>query len=118
MTTLVYVTLIVNINISDLLFASSYFSLSYLDANIEHQMPMTAANSFWLDTLHDCKFNQSLSLPFDQYRLLGEHRTGRGTSISFDFDEHLSQKFISFALSNNHTTLQHLAFACFYAFLF
>ena len=80
-------------------------------------MPMNAANMFWLDTLHDCKLDQSLPLPFDRYRLSDEHRTGRGTSISFDFGEDLSQAFLTFASSNN-ITLQHLALASYYAFLF
>jgi len=79
---------------------------------------MTAASMFWLDTLHDYKLDHSLSLPFDRYRLENEHQTGHSTSISFDFGQHLSQTFISFASLNNNTTLQHLAFACFYAFLF
>jgi non-ribosomal peptide synthetase component F len=80
-------------------------------------MSMTAANMFWLDTLHNSKLDQSLSLPFDRYRLSDEHRTGRGTSISFDFNEHLSHEFLTNSSSNN-ITLQHLAFTCFYAFLF
>ncbi|CAF4226665.1 unnamed protein product, partial [Adineta steineri] len=58
-------------------------NLRYLDyAVIEQQMSMTGASMFWLDTLHDCKLDQPLSLPFDRYRLANEHRTGRGTSIS------------------------------------
>ncbi|CAF1373716.1 unnamed protein product, partial [Adineta steineri] len=65
--------------------------LRYLDyAVIEQQMSMTGASMFWLDTLHDCKLDQPLSLPFDRYRLSNEHRTGRGTSISFDFGQDLS----------------------------
>ena len=64
-------------------------------------MPMTAANMFWLDTLHDCKLDQSLPLPFDRYRLSNEHRTGRGISISFDFGQHLSHHFLTYASSNN-----------------
>ena len=70
-------------------------------------MSMIAANSFWFDTLHNYKLDQSLSLPFDRYRLSNEHRTGHGTSISFDFGEHLSQTFISFASLNNNTTLHY-----------
>ena len=46
----------------------SLFS-SCLDSIIEQQMPMTGASMFWLDTLHDCKLDQSLPLPFDRYRL-------------------------------------------------
>src|SRR5579862_558624 len=80
-------------------------------------MPMTAASMFWLDTLHDCKIDQSLPLPYDRYRLSDEHRTGRGISISFDFDEHLSQILIYYASSKN-IKLEHLAMATYYAFLF
>ena len=78
---------------------------------------MTAANMFWLDTLRECKIDHSLSLPFDRYRLSNEHRSGRGTSISFDFDQHLSHDFIHYASSNNMTTEQ-LALAIYYVFLF
>ncbi len=78
---------------------------------------MTGANMFWLDTLHDCHLDRSLPLPFNRYRLVDEHRTGRGTSISFDFGQDLSHHFLSFASSNN-ITLEYLALACYYAFLF
>jgi non-ribosomal peptide synthetase component F len=80
-------------------------------------MPMTAANMFWLDTLHDCKIDRVVPLPFDRYRLSDEHRTGRGTSVSFDFGEDLSHHFLAYALSKNIKP-QHLALACYYAFLF
>src|SRR6202034_3791032 len=76
-----------------------------------------AASMFWLDTLHDCNLDRSLLLPFDRYRLSDEHRTGRGTSISFDFGEDLSHQFLAYALSNNIDP-QHLALACYYVFLF
>ncbi|CAM4852195.1 unnamed protein product, partial [Rotaria magnacalcarata] len=77
--------------------------LRYLDyAVIEQQMSMTGANMFWLDVLHDCKLDQSLSLPFDRYRLANEHRTGRGTSISFDFDQDLSHDFLIHASSESY----------------
>ncbi|CAF1475792.1 unnamed protein product, partial [Adineta steineri] len=60
-------------------------NLRYLDyAVIEQQMSMTGASVFWLDALCGCKLDQPLSLPFDRYRLSNEHRTGRGTTISFD----------------------------------
>ncbi|CAF4191408.1 unnamed protein product, partial [Adineta steineri] len=85
--------------------------LRYLDyAVIEQQMTMTGASMFWLDILHDCKLDQSLSLPFDRYRLANEHRTGRGTSISFDFGQDLSHDFLIHASSNN-ISIQHLTFA-------
>jgi non-ribosomal peptide synthetase component F len=80
-------------------------------------MPMTAANIFWLDTLHDCKIDRVVPLPFDRYRVSDEHRTGRGTTISLDFGEDLSHHFLAYALSNN-IELQHLALAMYYAFLF
>ncbi len=78
---------------------------------------MTAANMFWLDALHDCNLDRSLPLPYDRHRLVNEHRTGRGTSVSFDFGEDLSHHFLAYALSNN-IQAQHLALATCYAFLF
>jgi non-ribosomal peptide synthetase component F len=84
---------------------------------IEHQMSMTAANMFWLDILHDCNLDRPLPLPYDRYRLLDEHRTGRGTSVSFDFGEDLSHHFLAYSSSNNITPEQ-LALACYYVFLF
>ncbi|CAF3797091.1 unnamed protein product, partial [Adineta steineri] len=92
--------------------------LRYLDyAVIEQQIPMTGASMFWLDVLHDCKLDQSLSLPFDRYRLSNEHRSGRGTSISFDFSQDLSHQFLSHASANN-ISLEHLTFAFYFIFLF
>ncbi|CAF1161511.1 unnamed protein product [Adineta steineri] len=93
-------------------------NLRYLDyAAIEQQMSMSGASMFWLDALHDCKLDQPLSLPFDRYRLSNEHRTGRGTSISFDFGRDLSHHFLLHASLNN-MSLEHLALATYYAFLF
>ncbi|CAF4067907.1 unnamed protein product, partial [Adineta steineri] len=93
-------------------------TLRYLDyAVIEQQMSMTGASMFWLDALHDCQLDQPLSLPFDQYRLSNEHRTGRGTSISFDFGQDLSHDFLVYASSNN-ITLEQLVLATYYVFLF
>ncbi|CAF4172008.1 unnamed protein product [Adineta steineri] len=93
-------------------------NLRYLDyAVIEQQMLMSGASMFWLDALHDCKFDQSLSLPYDRYRLSNEHRTGRGTSISFDFGQDLSHDFLIHSSSNN-ISLEQLALATYYAFLF
>ena len=88
-----------------------------VDANIEQQMSMNAANIYWLETLHNCKLDQSLSLPFDRYRLSNEHRTGRGTTISIDFSEDLSRDIVAYSSSNN-MTLEHFALASYYAFLF
>jgi non-ribosomal peptide synthetase component F len=78
---------------------------------------MTGASMFWLDSLHDCNLDQPLPLPYDRYRLSDEHRTGRGTSISFDFGQDLSHHFLAYASLNNIQS-QHLALAIYYAFLF
>ena len=80
-------------------------------------MPMASASMFWLDTLHDCNLDQSLPLPYDRYRLLDEHRTGRGTSVSFSFGRDLSHHILKHASSNN-ISLEYLALASYYAFLF
>ncbi|CAF4093222.1 unnamed protein product, partial [Adineta steineri] len=93
-------------------------TLRYLDyAVIEQQMSMTGASMFWLDALHNCTLDQLLSLPFDRYRLSNEHRTGRGTSISFDFGQDLSHDFLIYASSSN-ISLEQLALATYYVFLF
>ncbi|CAF4190364.1 unnamed protein product, partial [Adineta steineri] len=93
-------------------------NLRYLDyAVIEQQMSMTGASMFWLDVLHDCKLDQSLSLPFDRYRLANEHRTCQTTSISFDFGQDLSHDFLLHA-SSNDISLEHLTFAINFIFLF
>jgi len=84
---------------------------------MEQQMTMNGASMLWLDILHDCNLDQSLPLPYDRYRLSDEHRTGRGTSISFDFGQDLSHHFLAFASSNNINP-QHLSLACYYVFLF
>jgi non-ribosomal peptide synthetase component F len=78
---------------------------------------MDAANIFWLDTLHDYNLDQPLSLPFDRYRLSNEHRTDRGTSVSFDFDPDLSQHFLAYASSKNIKP-EYLSLAIYYVFLF
>jgi non-ribosomal peptide synthetase component F len=117
--TIQYVIWIVSTNT----FYSSFFytcviSATFcLDAIIEQQMPMTGASMFWHDSLHDCNIDQSLSLPFDRYRLSNQHRTGRGTSVSFHFDQHLSHDFLLYSLSNN-IKCQHLALTIYYVFLF
>jgi non-ribosomal peptide synthetase component F len=90
---------------------------SFLDAVIEQEMPVTGASMFWLDTLHDCHLDRSLPLPYDRYRLVDEHRTDRGISVSFDFDQDLSHQFLAYA-SSNEITLECLALSCYYAFLF
>jgi len=78
---------------------------------------MTGASMFWLEILHDCNLDQSLPLPYDRYRLSNEHRTGRGTSVSFNFGQDLSRYFLAYALSNKIEP-QHLALAIYYVFLF
>ncbi|CAF0953681.1 unnamed protein product [Adineta steineri] len=93
-------------------------NLRYLDyAHIEQQISMAAASMFWHDALQNSKLDQSLPLPFDRYRLNNENRSGQSTSISFDYGEHLSHRFLTYSSSNN-VTLQHLTYTCFYAFLF
>ncbi|CAF1180039.1 unnamed protein product [Adineta steineri] len=57
------------------------------------------------------------SLPYDRHRLSNEHRSGRGTSISFDFGQDLSYDFVNYALTNNIEP-QHLALVAYYMFLF
>ncbi|CAF4237483.1 unnamed protein product, partial [Adineta steineri] len=93
-------------------------NLRYIDyAVIEQQMSMTGASMFWLDTLHDCKLDQPLSLSFDRYRLSNEHQTYLTTSISFDFGQDLSHDFLTHASSNN-ISLEHVTFAIYFMFLF
>jgi non-ribosomal peptide synthetase component F len=48
---------------------------------------------------------------------VNEHRTGRATSVSFDFGQDLSSEFLVYASLNN-ISLEHLALSCYYAFLF
>ncbi|CAF4455164.1 unnamed protein product, partial [Adineta steineri] len=76
-------------------------------------MPMTAANAFWLDALRDCEIDRPLQLPFDRHRVSDEHRTGRGTSISFQFDNDLSKAFLTYASTYN-IKLEYLALASYY----
>ena len=80
-------------------------------------MPMSGASMFWLDALHECNLDQSLPLPYDRYRLSDEHRTGYGTSISFDFGEVVSHCFLAYASSNDIIPI-HVALASYYVFLF
>ena len=89
----------------------------FVDAVIERDMSMTGASMYWLDALHGCNLDRPLALPYDRYRLVDEQRTGRGTSVSFDFGEDLSHAFFAYAATND-TTAQYLALACYYAFLF
>ena len=80
-------------------------------------MPMIAANMFWLETLHQCNLDHSLSLPYDRYRLANEQRTGHAISISFNFDQDLSNDFISYASLNNFK-VEYLLLTTYYMFLF
>ena len=115
---LLCVTLIVSMHASHKRFSLFYRPVCVcVDAMIEQQMPMTAASMFWMDALHDCQLDRSLSLPYDHYRVSDEHRTGRGTSISVDFSQDLSHHFLLYALSNG-ITVEHLSLACYYVFLF
>ncbi|CAF4184817.1 unnamed protein product, partial [Adineta steineri] len=84
---------------------------------IHQQMSMSEESMFWLDVLHDYKLDQPLSLPFDRYRLANEHRSGRGTSISFDLGQDLSHSLLTHASSNN-ISLEHITFAIYFIFLF
>ncbi|CAF1385793.1 unnamed protein product, partial [Adineta steineri] len=103
---------------SQLLNDSSTNSLRYLDyAVIEQHMPMIGASMFWHDALHDCKLDQSLSLPYDRYRLTNEYRSGFATSISFDLDHDLRDTFLHYASSQN-ISLEHLALSMYFVFLF
>ncbi|CAF1412242.1 unnamed protein product [Adineta steineri] len=86
-------------------------------AILEQQISMTDASMFWFGVLHGYKLDRSLPLPFDRYRLVDEDRTGRGISVSVDFDEDVSHHFIHYASSMN-IKLEHLAFAIYYAFMF
>ncbi|CAF3334935.1 unnamed protein product [Rotaria sp. Silwood2] len=93
------------------------FVCNTLDAIIEQQMPMRAATTFWLDTLCDCKVDQPLPLPVDRQRISDDYRTGRGTTVSFDFGEELSRAFLA-RVSMCNTTPEYMTLACYYAFLF
>ena len=93
------------------------FFVRYSDAVIEQETPMTAASMFWLETLHDSHLDQSLSLPYDRFRLVGDHKSDRGILTAFDFGNALSYHFLTYASLNN-INLQHLALTCYYVFLF
>ncbi|CAF4305878.1 unnamed protein product, partial [Adineta steineri] len=93
-------------------------TLRYLDyAVIEQQMLMTGAKMFWLENLHGRKLDQSLTLPYDRYRLASEHTTHRVISIAFDFGQDLSQYLITYASIYN-ISLEHLTLAIYFIFLF
>ncbi|CAF4155463.1 unnamed protein product, partial [Adineta steineri] len=90
---------------------------SEINAVIEQHMPMIGASMFWRDALHDCKLDQSLSLPYDRYRLTTEYRSGFVTSISFDLDRDLCDTFLHYTSSQN-ISLEHLALSMYFVFLF
>jgi non-ribosomal peptide synthetase component F len=78
---------------------------------------MIAANVFWLEALRGCEIDRSLPLPFDRRRLSDKYRSGRGTSVSFDFGKDLSRVFLAHASTSNITP-EYLTLASYYAFLF
>ncbi|CAF4122481.1 unnamed protein product, partial [Adineta steineri] len=86
-------------------------------STIKNQMSMATASLFWFNTLRDFKLGQPLSLPYDRYRLMDEHRTGHTTSVSFDFGQDLSHHFLTYASSHN-IKREHLALATYFIFLF
>ncbi|CAF1683370.1 unnamed protein product, partial [Adineta ricciae] len=93
-------------------------TLRYIDyAMIEHEMAMSGASMFWLDALHDCDLDRPLSLPYDRHRLTNEHRTGRGTSVCFDFGCDLSNELIRYA-SSHDVSIRQVSLAIYYVFLF
>ncbi|CAF0774911.1 unnamed protein product [Adineta steineri] len=93
-------------------------TLRYLGyAVAKQQIPMTVVNAFWLDALHDCEIDRPLQLSFDRHRVSDEYRTGRGISISFQFDNDLSKAFLTYASTYN-IKLEYLALASYYTFLF
>nr|ACD54728.1 non-ribosomal peptide synthetase, NRPS-like protein [Adineta vaga] len=93
-------------------------NLRYFDyAVIQRQVDMSNASSFWFDALRDYKFDQLLTLPFDQYRVTDESRSCRGTSVSFDFGEKISQRITTYASTNN-TKVEYIALAIYYVLLF
>ena len=87
-----------------------------LGAVIEQRMPMSGATMYWMDALDGCNLDRPLALPYDRYRLVGEHRSGRSTCVSFDFGEHLSDEFVSYA-SSNGMSVGHLALGYYYVLL-
>jgi fengycin family lipopeptide synthetase D len=87
-----------------------------LDAVIEQRMPMSGATMYWMDALDGCNLDRPLTLPYDRYRLVGEHRSGRSACVSFGFGEDLSNEFVRFALSNDMSVI-HVALGCYYVLL-
>ncbi|CAF1536453.1 unnamed protein product, partial [Adineta ricciae] len=86
-------------------------------AMIEHEMAMSGASMFWLDALHDCDLDRPLSLPYDRHRRANEHRTGRGTSVRFDFGCDVSNELIRYA-SSHGVSIRQVSLAIYYVFLF
>ncbi|UJR29563.1 hypothetical protein I4U23_010780 [Adineta vaga] len=92
--------------------------LRYLDyALIEQQMSMSGASFFWLDTLHDCQLDRTLALPYDRYRLSNQQRTDRAISLTFDSDQHLSHRLLTYASTNN-ISFEHLILSLYFLFLY
>jgi hypothetical protein len=80
-------------------------------------MSMSGASTFCYNTLYNYNLDQSLSLPFDRYRLKDEDRTARGISREFDFGEHISHYFLTYVLSNDIAP-KYMPLVCYYIFLF
>lgn len=77
----------------------------------------TKTDTFWLENLRNYDIGRSLSLPTDRQRISVNHRADRVWSIMFNFDSKLSCAFLDYASIMN-TTLEYLAFTCYYVFLF
>ena len=100
-----------------LLYLTLLFFIVRVDAVIEKKMTMNGARFFWLDTLHDCRLNHSLALPYDRHRLSTEHPNLHTTSLTFAFDQHLSHQLLTYA-SANGISLEHLVLSLYFLFLF
>jgi hypothetical protein len=90
--------------------------LSHLDDIIEQQMTMSDATMFWIDTLYHSNLSQSLQLTFHRHRLNDENHNGREISVEFDFGEHISCYFLTYASSNNLAPI-HVPLTSCYIFL-
>ncbi|CAF4249332.1 unnamed protein product, partial [Rotaria sp. Silwood2] len=84
--------------------------LRYIDyAVAEREMLMTAASSFWLQTVHDCDIDRPVSLPFDQHHTADEHRTGRtlmigGSLVLLHPQGNLDLEYFSLTLFRHNVT--------------
>ncbi len=85
--------------------------------NRQHSSSMIETDAFWLETLHDYKIDRLLPLPYDRQRLSLKDQTNHVWSTTFNFDSNLSSIFRDW-VSIMNTTPDHLAFTCYYIFLF